>query len=267
MNTKTNYQTLIAQINQQVEALAQATDEARMSEEMLRYLDAFSRFHRYSLYNTWLILMNRPDATNVAGFHQWNSYNRYVKRGEVGIPILAPLWVKQESEEPEENKLALRGFKIVYVFDISQTDGEPLPEPPDWKKPEKNAFLNDRLLAFAKEKGITITVKELAGETQGVSMGGSIEIDPSAGTSTIVHELAHEIMLHHGLELTTTIKELEAESVAFVVCRHFGLQSMASPNYVALHRATSDMIMEHLERIRLTVVDIVQYVEQAEASG
>ena len=211
MNTKTNYQTLIAQINQQVEALAQATDEARMSEEMLRYLDAFSRFHRYSLYNTWLILMNRPDATNVAGFHQWNSYNRYVKRGEVGIPILAPLWVKQESEEPEENKLALRGFKIVYVFDISQTDGEPLPEPPDWKKPEKNAFLNDRLLAFAKEKGITITVKELAGETQGVSMGGSIEIDPSAGTSTIVHELAHEIMLHHGLELTTTIKELEAE--------------------------------------------------------
>ena len=85
--------------------------------------------------------MNRPDATHVAGFHQWNSYNRFVKRGECGIPILAPLWVKQESEEPDENKLALRGFKIVYVFDISQTDGEPLPEPPDWKKPERNAFL------------------------------------------------------------------------------------------------------------------------------
>ena len=89
----------------------------------------------------------------------------------------------------------MRGFKVCYVFDISQTDGEPLPEPPDWKKPEKNAFLNERLMAFAHEHGISITEKELAGETQGVSMGGSIEIDPSAGTSTIVHELAHEIMV------------------------------------------------------------------------
>ena len=122
-------------------------------------------------------------------------------------------------------------------------------------------------MAFAHEHEISITEKELAGETQGVSMGGSIEIDPSAGTSTMVHELAHEIMLHHGSELPTSIKELEAESTAFVVCRHFGLQSTCSPNYIALHGATSEMIMEHLERIRLTAVDIVQYVEQAEASG
>ena len=98
MNNKTNYQTLIAQINQQVEELAKATDEARMSEAMLRYLDAFSRFHRYSLYNTWLILMSRPDATHVAGFRQWNSYNRFVRKGECGIPILAPIWVKQEAD-------------------------------------------------------------------------------------------------------------------------------------------------------------------------
>ena len=267
MTTKTNYQSLIAQINQQVEALAQATDEARMSEEMLRYLDAFSRFHRYSFYNTWLILMNRPEATHVCGFRQWNSYNRFVRKGECGIPILAPLWVKQESEEPDKNKLALRGFKIVYVFDISQTDGEPLPEPPDWKKPEKNAFLNERLMAFAKEKGITITEKELAGEVQGVSMGGSIEIAPSAGTSTVVHELAHEIMLHHGSELDTRIKELEAESVAFVVCRHFKLQSTCSPNYIALHGATSDMIMEHLERIRVTATEIIGFVEGNSCEG
>ena len=103
---KMNYQTLIAQINQQVEELAQATDAARMSEDMLRYLDAFSRFHRYSLYNMWLILMSRPDATHVAGFRQWNSYNRFVKRGQVGIPILAPIFgKKQEREEQEEDKL------------------------------------------------------------------------------------------------------------------------------------------------------------------
>ena len=266
MTTKTNYQTLIAQINQQVEELASATDEARMGEAMLRYLDAFSRFHRYSLFNTWLILINRPDATHVCGFRQWNSYNRFVKRGEVGIPILAPLWVKQESEEPDENKLALRGFKIVYVFDISQTDGEPLPEPPDWKKPENNLRLNERLEAFAQAHGIETRLMSLNGP-QGISKGGVIEIDVTAGSSTRVHELAHEIMKHHGSELPTNIKELEAEATAYVVCRHFGLQSTCSPNYIALHGATSEMIMEHLERIRLTVVDIVQYVEQAEASG
>ncbi len=99
---------------------------------MLRYLDAFSRFHRYSLYNTWLILMNRPDATHVCGFRQWNSFNRFVKKGEVGIPILAPISVKQETEENKEDRLILRGFKICHVFDVP-TSGEPLPEPPDWK--------------------------------------------------------------------------------------------------------------------------------------
>ena len=264
MNTQTSYQQLIQQINAQVEELANATDAARMSEDMLRYLHAFSRFHRYSLYNTWLILMTRPDATHVAGFRQWNNFNRFVKKGEKGIPILAPIWVKQENQDQEDVKLALRGFKVAYVFDISQTDGEELPPPPDWKKPEKNVFLNERLMAFAQEHGILITEKALAGETQGVSMGGCIEIDPGAGTSTVVHELAHELMLHHGSELPTSIKELEAESTAFVVCRHFGLQSTCSPNYIALHGANSQMIMEHLERIRTTATEIIQFVEREE---
>ncbi len=264
MNTKTNYQTLIAQINARVQELASATDEARVSEEMVRYLDAFSRFHRYSLYNTWLILMNRPDATHVCGFRQWNSYNRFVRKGESGIPILCPVWIKQESEDREENKLVLRGFKIGYVFDILQTDGEPLAEPPDWKKPEKNAVLNERLMAFAHERGITITEKVLEGETQGVSMGGRIEIAPSAGTSTMVHEIAHEIMLHHGSELPTSIKELEAESTAFVVSRHFALQSTCSGNYLALHGLDSEQIVQHMERIRITAMEIIQYVEGAE---
>jgi len=248
------------QINQTVSELAQATDAARMSEAMLRYLEAFSRFHRYSLYNTWLILMNRSEATHVCGFRQWNSYNRFVRKGECGIPILAPLWVKQESEDPEENKLALRGFKIVYVFDISQTEGEPLPEI-DWKKPENNLILNQRLEAFAQTKGIAIHLMKLDG-AQGVSHGGSIDIDITAGSSTRVHEIAHEIMQHHDSELPTGVKELEAEATAFVVCRHFGLPSKASPNYIALHGATSDMIMEHLERITKTSAQIILELEK-----
>ena len=159
--------------------------------------------------------------------------------------------MKQESEEPEENKLALRGFKIVYVFDISQTDGEPLPEPPDWKKPENNLLLNERLEAFAQANGIETHLMSLNGP-QGISKGGVIEIDvivqdlPPGCTSWLTRSC-----MHHGSELPTSIKELEAESTAFVVCRHFGLQSTCSPNYIALHGATSQMIMEHLERIRI----------------
>ena len=269
MNTQTSYQQLVQQINKQVEELAQQTDQARMSADMLRYLDAISRFHRYSLYNTWLILMNRPDATHVCGFRQWNSFNRFVKRGEIGIPILAPIFIKkQENKRPEDNKLVLRGFKVCYVFDISQTDGQELPPPPDWKKPEQNSFLNERLMAFAHERGITVTEKALDGETQGVSMGGSIEIAPSAGTSTMVHEIAHEIMLHHGSELPASIKELEAEATAYVVCRHFALDPKNAPNYIALQQGvTSDLIMQHMERIRVTAMKIIQYAEGTEIAN
>ena len=106
MNDKMNYQTLIAQINHQVEELAQATDAARMSEEMIAYLDALSRFHKYSIYNTFLILSQFPSATQVAGFHAWNSFDRFVRKGEHGIAILAPMFVKNpEAEKNGEDRL------------------------------------------------------------------------------------------------------------------------------------------------------------------
>jgi len=212
---------------------------------MLRFLTFCSKFHRYSIYNQLLILLQFPSATQVAGYHAWNSFDRFVRKGEHGIPILAPIFIKEPGvEKKEEKMMILRGFKVCFVFDVSQTDGEPLPEPPDWKKDENNVILNERLLQFAKEHNIQVSVKELNGP-QGISHGGSIEIDPTAGSSTRIHELAHELMKHHGSELPTSIKELEAEATAFVVCRHFGLQSACSPNYLALHHATAE---RHHER-------------------
>jgi hypothetical protein len=74
-------------------------------------------------------------------------------------------------------KQVLVGFKVVYVFDVAQTLGEPLPEPPDWKSPEKNLELNERLIQFAQSQGISVTFKNLPGEAQGVSKGGAIDID------------------------------------------------------------------------------------------
>jgi hypothetical protein len=254
-------QQLAEQIASHIQELAQATDAARFSTEMLRYLETYSRFHHYSLHNLWLILMACPEATQVAGFQAWRSLNRFVRKGEHGIAILAPIIVKEETKD-KDPKPFLRGFKVVFVFDASQTEGEPLPAPPDWKSPEKNALLTERLLAFAKEQGITVTEKVLAGEIQGVSTGGAIELAPTAGTSTLIHEIAHELM-HHKPDASAdrSIRELEAESVAYVVSRHFGLESEGSPNYVVLHGATSEMIIEHLERIRNVVMEIVQFLE------
>jgi hypothetical protein len=223
---------LKARITERIQELAQATDAARVSEEMQRYLDMSSRFHQYSPCNVWLILMEKPDATMVAGFHKWISLKRFVRKGERGIAILAPVLV------PEVNKDGIQveklvGFKAVYVFDISQTIGEPLPEPPNWKSPEQNALLTERLIDYAENRGILVKVKELPGETQGVSLGGTIILSPKTGTKTLIHEIAHELLHHKQNELTLqSIRELEAEAVAYVVGKHFGLDGLSSPNYV-----------------------------------
>jgi len=269
MNTQVQTNTAAAdvkaKITEHIQELAEATDAARMSAEMVRYLDTCAKFHKYSLFNVFQILMTRPDATSVAGFKKWQSLGRFVRKGERGIPILAPIISTIVDDEGEERE-KLVGFKVVYVFDISQTEGEPLPEPPDWKSPEQNAELQERLMRYAEREGIQVEVQVIGREIQGVSMGGRIILDPAAGTKTLIHEVAHEL-LHHTHEIIPTertIHELEAESVAYVVGRHFGLIGLSSPNYVALHGATAELVMEHMERIRNTAAEIIRALEVGE---
>jgi len=248
-------------ITEKIQELAKATDAARMSEEMLNYLEVYSKFHQYSIYNIFCIMMANPQATEVAGFNRWKSMGRYVKKGEKGIPILAPILFNEDPDDPDSEKI-LRGFKVVYVYDISQTDGEPLPEPPNWKSPEKNKELEEKLIQFANQRGIQVHFLKLGGETQGVSKGGEIEIDPSAGTKTLIHEIAHELM--HRDEnriIDSSLRELEAESVSYVVSKYFGLNITSSPNYCALQGVDSEMIMGHLERIRKTSIEIIKELE------
>jgi hypothetical protein len=201
---------LSASITERIKELAEQTDIARLSEEMLRYLEVYSKFHQYSLGNVWLIMMAKPTASVLAGFQKWRSLKRFVRKGEHGIPILAPILVQEDSDDPDSRRM-VRGFKVVYIFDVSQTDGEPLPEPPNWKSPEQNAVLSAKLVEFAKTKGISVTVKKLAGETQGLSKGGAIELDPAAGIKTLLHELGHELM-HRSDDRSEdhAIRELEA---------------------------------------------------------
>jgi hypothetical protein len=252
---------LFSMITAHIEELAQATDAARVSEEMLRYLDACSKFHKYSLCNLWLIMMTKPDATAVAGFRKWQSLNRFVRKGEHGIPILAPMLVKKNNVTTPKEKIV--GFKVVYVFDVSQTEGEPLPPPPDWKSPEKNKELTERLIQYANNLGISVIEKELQGEVQGVSKGGTIELSTTTGTITLIHELAHEL-LHQREDrpVSKDVRELEAEAVAFVVARHFGLDGMSCPNYIALHGALSSDILDQLDRIKTTTAEIIEAIQE-----
>jgi N-terminal domain of anti-restriction factor ArdC len=253
---------LRAKINRCIEELAEATDIARMSEEMQRYLDTCAKFHKYSMFNVIQILMTKPDATAVAGFKKWQCLGRYVRKGEHGIPILAPIFSKVTDEDGKEVE-RLIGFKVVFVFDVCQTEGAPLPEPPNWKSPEKNLELQERLMRFAESKGISVKIKHFGRDIQGVSIGGKIVLDPEAGTKTLIHEIAHE-MLHQcaeSFQTNSVVRELEAEGIAYVVAKHFGLNSLASPNYIALHGVTAELIMEHLERIRTTATMIIQALE------
>ena len=259
--SKTSARELNRQIEQHLEELAQATDKARTSEEMLRYLDFCAKFHHYSAGNIWLILLAKPDATHVAGFHKWKSMGRWVRNGEHGIPILAPILVKDENEDSVEKK-HLVGFKTVYVFDVSQTDGDPLPPIPEWKSPEKNEELNQRLIHFARGQGISVSFNNLNSDAQGVSKGGEIIIDPSAGTKTLIHEIAHELMHkdENNIQSRAT-KELEAESVAFIVSKHFRLECLNSPNYIALHGNDAKDIIASMDRIVKTAYEIIEFVE------
>jgi hypothetical protein len=252
---------LSAQLTKHIQALAGATDAARLSDDMQAYLETCARFHQYSYNNIWLIMMAKPDARRVAGFQRWKQMGRYVRKGEKGIPILAPITRKDEDDSGHEIT-RLAGFKVVYVFDISQTDGEPLPDAPEWKSPQQNAELQARLVAYAESQGIRVQIQSLSGETQGVSLGGEIHLSPEAGTKTLIHEIAHELIHRDRLGDDKTILELEAEAVAYVVGTHFGITDLASPNYIALHGADSEMILAHMARIQETAAEIIGELEK-----
>jgi hypothetical protein len=253
---------LSQKINNSIMELSQMTDEARFSEKMLEYLNTCSKFYKYSANNQWLIHSFNPGATYVAGFQRWKKMSRFVMKGERGIPILCPV-IYKEDVESDESKKVIRGFKTAYVFDISQTTGKDLPSLPEWRSLDRNEMLQNKLIHYAGEKGIVVTIEELPGDIQGLSKGGDIQLSPNAGTKTLIHELAHEIM-HQGANRTNNNKrnaELEAEAVAYVVSKHFGLQNLESPNYLALHGANTDLIKEHMERIKEVSSEIITSIE------
>jgi antirestriction protein ArdC len=244
--------------------LAEALEQGK-SEALTRYLSVMARFHRYSFGNIMLILAQSPDATHVAGFNTWKSIGRWVKKGEKGITIIAPMILKKrdaDESRDEQNKPIVR-FKAVHVFDVSQTEGEPLPETASTAG-DPGVYI-DRLKLFIESRGITVTHDEVPHGALGVSKGGEIrvrsDLPPAQAFEVLAHELAHE-MLHQGDEAvrgSKTVVETEAEAVAFVVCHAVGLQiGSAASDYIQLHQGSKDTLAQSLDRIQKTANTILE---------
>jgi N-terminal domain of anti-restriction factor ArdC len=251
--------------------------EAGHSDALTAYLDAMSHFHNYSFGNILEIARQRPTATRVAGLYAWNQLGRKVKKGERGIRILAPIiGVKRKPDEEAEkdittqNTRVLVGFRNAYVFDVEQTEGAELPAMRGiYGDVGEN---RDRLLSFIERQQIELVFTDNIAPALGMSYGGRIAILPGQSTaeefSTLVHELAHE-MLHKAERRTTTtkvVRETEAEAIAFVIGKAVGLETgTASADYIQLYHGNASLLAESLEVIQQTSAVILAALQPPSA--
>jgi len=242
------------------------------SETLERFLESLARFHNYSFNNALLIALQRPDATRVAGFHAWRKFGRFVKKGEHGIAIFAPMSRRKDHDERQptttEGEKAVFGFRIAYVFDVEQTEGEPLPEfaqvngdASNWLSHLENAVRKEGVVLEYGHIGFPIGAK-------GISTPGAITVSPSLSQeekfAVLIHEFAHEL-LHQRTDrkqaTTRQIRETEAEAVAYTVCRAFGIDSTTrSSDYIQLYRGSEDVLKESLGFVQQTASNIIQLV-------
>ena len=247
-----------------LDTLAALLDEGH-SDQLTALLRTMARFHKYSWHNVCLIASQCPTATRVAGFQTWRTMGRFVRKGEKGIAIMAPIIGRRDAEPDSENARTVVGFRAAYVFDVEQTAGEPLPEPGEatGDPGTKTAALKGAIMA----RGITLdSVDDLDGAL-GTSSGGCIRLlnGLSAATefTTLVHEYAHEL-LHHADDRPASrdTRELEAEAVAFVVSHAIGLDvADASRDYLHLYRGDRAALAQSLTRVQQTAATILQAID------
>lgn len=251
-------------VSEQLDTLSTALASGQ-SEQLQNYLAAMARFHRYSVSNVFLILLQNPDATHVAGYHTWRSLGRHVKEGEKGIAIIAPMRFANKDEAdgqtPKDQEARIR-FRTAYVFDVSQTDGEPLPDIGQ-AHGDPGSF-SERLRGLVKQMSIELEFADDLGGALGVSKGGKIaiknDLSPAQEFSVLVHELAHEI-LHHKKSVerpSKTLRETQAEAVAYIVAQGIGLDTGdASTNYIQLYQGDAKTLMDSLEEVRQAATEIL----------
>lgn len=251
--------------------------EAGHSEGLTAYLSAMGKFHHYSLGNILEIARQMPAATRVAGLYAWNQLGRKVSKGQKGIRILAPILGSRRNKDTEASQdkpqPVIVGFRAVYVFDLSQTEGAELPSLHEGVQGEVGERLI-KLLTFTLRQGIQLEYKDSIAPALGMSYGGRIVLlpnqEPAVRFNTLVHELAHELL--HKAErrtaTTKTVRETEAEAIAFVVSQAIGLDSgRASADYIHLYHGNAALLTESLEVIQHTAALILSVLETDEIPG
>ena len=283
-------------IEQWIDELVDGVDDAQASAEFQEWLDVQSRFHDYSSRNTLLIQRQCPEATKVAGYRTWQEeFDRHVTEGESAIWIWAPIITTRcpecenspsyhadsdceyDETPPEEWSEGLVGFKPAPVFDISQTEGEPLPELVTEATGDADDLL-PRLKVIADDLGVTVRIVSEAdwthGEAKGIceqlsliDMQPLVEVRDRPNDADIAHTLVHEYahaLLHFDVDDDTerSKREVEAEAVAYVVGRYCGLDTSGSAFYLAAWESDDPAVVrDRLDRISRTATEIIDVLE------
>ena len=291
---------------QQITAgIEQGIKELFESEKYMRYLSVMSRFHRYSVNNTMLIYMQKPDATLVAGYNKWkNQFERHVKRGEHGITIIAPTPFKKKIEEQkldpdtkapildaegkavvEEREVEIPMFRPVKVFDVSQTDGKPLPELASTLSgnvQNYEAFME----ALRRSAPVPLSVEPMAANMDGYFSPDQQRIAIRAGMSEVqtvsaaVHEIAHSKLHNYAKaqeeaaragdkeppkKKDRNTEEVEAESISYAVCQYYGIQTGENSfGYIANWSQGKELpeLRASLETINKTAGELINDIDR-----
>jgi hypothetical protein len=294
--TDTRSDEMNSTIKQWIDDLVAGVDDAQASEEFQEWLDVQSRFHDYSYRNTLLIKRQCPEATHVAGYRTWQEeFDRHVTEGESAIWIWAPIITNQcpecenspsyhenssceyDETPPEGWFKGLVGFKPAPVFDISQTEGEPLSDL-DTETAGDAGNLVSQLIETADELGVTVRIvpeKEWThGEAKGICEQLSlVDVQPLVEVRdrendadlarTLIHKYAHAL-LHFDVDGDTerSKREVEAEAVAYVVGRYYGLDTSGSAFYlVAWESDGPNVVRDRLGRISRTTEELTDILE------
>ena len=262
----------VKEVEDSLKALAEETDNVKKSDFFKQYLETMSRFWKYSYHNQLLIHFAMPKATKVAGFRKWQELKRYVTKGSKAIKILAPCFktVKVTDANNEEKEEQITFFFPVNVFDISQTEGQQLPEIEITVTGDNYKDFLESLSIFCNERSIKLNFKNLGvNGLYGYSTGGMIAISSTESintqVNTMIHEIAHEL-LHKESKLDKQQMEIQAEGTAYVVTKHFGLENK-SFNYLAMYDADYTKIIDNIRAVAEASREIMRYLEEGLVGG
>lgn len=284
-------------VQELTDKLEQGLQDLFNSDSYRNYLSTMSKFHNYSFNNTLLIAMQKPDATLVAGYKAWQkNFERHVNKGEKAIRILAPAPYKIKEErdkidpvtqellldkdgnpQKEEVEITIPAFRAVSVFDLSQTDGKPIPELTAKELLSDVEGYQDMIRAVEAISPVPIELEEIAGDSKGYydreakRIAVQENMSESQTLKTMIHEVAHsklhskEVEQDEQMRKDRNTKEVEAESVAYTVCQHFGIDtSDYSFGYIAGWSSGRDTkeLRSSMDTIRKTASELITGIEE-----